>query len=71
VSISEIAGDEDEGETETEHEDNEGETELEDNEAERETEAEDEDDGVEGPFAHGQHVIFGTGQAGRPGGVGS
>jgi hypothetical protein len=26
---------------------------------------------VEGPFAHAQHVIFGIGHAGRPGGVGS
>jgi hypothetical protein len=40
------------------------ETEAEDNEDEDE-------DGVEGPFANGQHMIFGIAQAGGPGGVGS
>ncbi len=37
-----------------------------DNEDEVEVEVK---DGVEGPFAHGQHVILGTGRVGGPGGV--
>jgi hypothetical protein len=46
--------------------DDEDEVEAEDNEDGDESEG-----GVEGPFAHGQHVIFGIAHAGGPGGVGS
>src|SRR6266576_1214570 len=42
-----------------------------DEEAEAEDNEDEDEDGVEGTFAHGQHVIFGIGHAGRPGGVGS
>jgi hypothetical protein len=40
-------------------------------EAEAEDKEDEVEDGVEGLFAHGQHVIFGIAHAGRPGGVGS
>jgi hypothetical protein len=59
-SRSEFADDEDEAEAE----DNEDEAEAEDNE-------DGDEDDVKGSFAQGQHVIFGIGHAGRPGGVGS
>jgi hypothetical protein len=55
-----------ESESQSEFVDDEGETEVEENEEEEDTE-----DGVEGPFANGQHLIFGIAQAGGPGGVGS
>lgn len=60
-STSEFADDEDEGEGEGKAEENEDESE----------DGVDSVDGVEGPFAHGQHVIFGIAHVGGPGGVGS